>query len=109
MSPRAQAVASSVVIVAAAITLYAFHRERWAELLGAVACVYAIVDAIQRPASTLSRCLLIVGLSLWFVELVPGAAFNLFPQANGTVGVLFLGGFCLVFAGNQMRLRGGPK
>jgi hypothetical protein len=104
MSPRTRTVVWAVAISAATILLFIFHRERWAEALGAAAGVWAIADAIQKPASTLSKCLLILGFSLWIIELVFGAAFNMFPQTSSTVGLLFLCGCCLVFAGNQMRL-----
>ncbi len=109
MTSRTRTLVSAVVIAAVAIALFIFHRERWTELLGAVACVWAIGDAILKPASTLAKCLLIVGLSLWFVELVLGGAFNLFPQTSVTVGALFLGGYCLVSAGSLMRPSGRPK
>jgi hypothetical protein len=109
MSSRMRMVVSAVVIAVVTTALFVFHRERWAELMGAIACAFAIADAIQKPASVSAKCLLIVGFLLWIVELVLGGAFNLFPQTTGTVGALFLCGYCLVFTGNQMRLRGRPK
>ena len=105
MNRRVWTVVLIVTLGVAAVVLYCLQHGWLTQLLGAIVCVWAIVDTLRKPASLLSKSLSVVGLLLWFVYL-GGSALDLLPQGSGLVGLVFPCGFCLVAAGILLGSKG---